>query len=104
MCLYQNYIYCAAYGANIVYKINTANASVTNFVNIIGPTGVCAYGNYIYIIKYYGSVVYQYDLSGSLINNSFVSGLSSAYGCRAINGFLYIYNVGNSNISKISCA
>jgi hypothetical protein len=63
------------------------------------PAGMVLSGGSVFLTS--GSAVRQYSATtGTVINSSFITGLSQASGIAANNGFLYVVNSGNNTIGK----
>ena len=116
---YNNYLYVTNSGSHSISKISVANPTTGTTVNwatstqgLRSPIGLDLYNGYLYVLNSGNNTITKLNLTTPATNPIAIWGTYYRYiknpnldypkGLDISNGYLYVSNLGNSTISKIS--
>ncbi|WP_367898533.1 6-bladed beta-propeller [Leptospira sp. WS58.C1] len=109
----EGYLYVVSFDTANVVKFDANGFAVENFKgsfgrNLEGPVGISIRGKSIFVADYAGDKIYEFDTRGSYVNRFGSTGKDpgSFHGPAGLyftkEGFLYVSDMGNNRIQKLS--
>jgi hypothetical protein len=96
-------LYVSNFGGGKVGKYTTDGATVNDsLISVSSPTGIGVWGSYLYVMS--ANSILKYTTDGTLVDASFLTGLSSPTNLVISGDFLYVTCQGDNAVHKYSLA